>query len=95
MISRLAKTLLAFLLGWTSGIIACLYNQLPLGDAMLRSLGFGLFVAAIVAILAWASETVEQKGYPARLGFWLVAILNFLGIFIVCQLPDRETIPKA
>lgn len=89
MTSRPAKTLLAFLLGWTSGMIAFLVNQLPLGDALLRSLGFGILVAAIVAILAWASETAEQKGYPSWLGFWLVAILNFLGIFIVWLLPER------
>lgn len=76
-------------------MIACLANQLPLGDALLRSVGFGIFVAAIVAVLAWASETVEQKGYPSWLGFLLVAILNFLGIFIVWLLPERETKPEA
>lgn len=95
MTSRPAKTLLAFLLGWTSGMIACLVNQLPLGDVLLRSLSFGILVAAIVALLAWASETAEQKGYPSWLGFWLVAILNILGMFIVWLLPDRETKPKA
>ena len=76
-------------------MIACLVNQLPLGDVLLRSLSFGILVAAIVALLAWASETAEQKGYPSWLGFWLVAILNILGMFIVWLLPDRETKPKA
>jgi ABC-type transport system involved in cytochrome c biogenesis permease subunit len=95
MISRLAKTLLAFILGWTSGLIACLGNQLPLGNALLRSLGFGILVAVIVAVLAWASETAEQKGYPGWLGFWLVVILNILGILIIWLLPERKAINGA
>lgn len=91
MTPHLSKPLLAFLLGWTAGLIACLVNQLPLGDALLRSLGFGILVAVIVAVLAWASETAEQKGYQGWLGFWLVVILNLLGIFIVWLLPHRNT----
>ena len=89
MTSRPTKTLLALMMGFASGMIACLVNQLPLWDTLLRSLGFGVLVAAIVAVLAWASETAEQKGYPTWLGFWLVAILNILGIFIVWLLPQR------
>lgn len=91
MIPRPAKTLLAFILGWTSSMVACLVNQLPLGDALLRSLGFGILVSAIVAVLAWASETAEQKGYPGWLGFWLVVVLNIVGIFIIWLLPERNT----
>lgn len=90
MTSRPTKTLLAFLLGWTSGMITCLVNHLSLGDTLLRSLGFGILVAAIVAVLAWASETAEQKGYPTWLGFWLVVILNVLGIIIIGLLPYQK-----
>lgn len=92
---RPAKTLLALFLGFTAGVIACLVNQLPLGGALLRALSFGILVAAIVAILSWASETAEQKGYPAWLGFWLVMILNILGIFIIWLLPQRKVINRA
>lgn len=95
MTSRPAKTLFAFLLGWASGTIACLVNQIPLGNALLRALGFGVLVATIVAVLAWVSETAKQKGYPSWLGFWLVAILNILGIIIIMLLPERKAIHSA
>ena len=76
-------------------MIACLTNQLPLGDALLHSLGFGFLVAVIVAVLAWASETAAQKGYPGWLGFGLVVILHLLGIFIIWLLPERKAIHGA
>jgi uncharacterized membrane protein len=73
-----------------SGMIVCMFNQLRLGDAMLRSLSFGILVAVIVSILAWASEAAEQKGYPSWLGFWLAVILNVFGILIIWLLPDQD-----
>ena len=89
------KTILALILGAVAGLIASLVNGTSLVDALLRAVAFGILVAAIVACLAWASNTAEQKGYPSWLGFWLVVILNLLGPIIVWLLPERKSLNAA
>jgi uncharacterized membrane protein len=51
---------------------------------------FGLLVGVVVAILSWAFNYAGAKGYSGWMGFFLVLVLNVLGVLLLLILPARN-----
>jgi hypothetical protein len=81
--------LTALVLGYSLGLSLLLSNVLGFVQAAGRSLALALLVGLVVWLLSWASETAAHKGYSPSLGFWLVILLNLVGLLVLLWLPPR------
>jgi hypothetical protein len=83
------RVLTALVLGFSLGLISSMSNGLSFVPAAGRGAAFALLVGLLVWLLSWASETAVHKGYSPWLGFWLVILLNLVGILVLLWLPSR------
>ena len=85
-----ARTASAFILGFLVGLAVSMLNGGGVAVSIAAAAVFGLLVGIVVSILAWAFDYAEMKGYNGWLGFFLVLILNILGVLLLLVLPDRN-----
>jgi drug/metabolite transporter (DMT)-like permease len=90
MLSTKQRTLISLALGIIAGFVFSLINGRDVPTSLLSALIFGILVAAIVAVLSWAMEYAQRKGYPGWMGFLLVLFLNIVGVLILWLLPERR-----
>ncbi len=81
---------MAAILGFVSGFAIAMANGRDALAALGDALVFALLVSAIVAVLAWASETAARKGYSPWLGVLAVVLLNVFGVALLLWLPVRR-----
>lgn len=83
------RTLIAVVASFVIGFIIQVINGFSVTTALLGAVIFSIFVGVSVAILSWAGDYAERKGYPFWVGFLLVFFLNIIGIVILFLLPLR------
>lgn len=93
-ISRTTRTFLALLMGFLIGLVILLINGRTIGASIIGALIFSVLVGVIVAILSWAFEYAERKGYSGWVGFFLVLILNIIGVILLLLLPSKNQQPN-
>ena len=55
-----------------------------------NALILALVVGAIVAVFHWAMAIARRKGYSPWVGFWVVVVLNVIGVVLLLGLPVRS-----
>lgn len=90
MSSTKQRILTSLVLGFITGFVFSLLNSRDVQTSLISALIFSLLVAAIVAVLSWAVDTAQGKGYPGWVGFLLVLCLNIVGVLILWLLPERR-----
>jgi hypothetical protein len=85
-----ARTASAFILGFVIGLVVSMLNGGGAAVSISAAAVFGLLVGIVVAILSWAFNYAEAQGYSGWLGFFLVLILNILGVLLLLMLPARN-----
>lgn len=83
-------TLTSILVAFAVGFGISLLNGRDLSGALYSGFYFSLIIGAIVAILSWAFNYAEIKGYSGWVGFTLVLFLNIIGLFILLLLPVKQ-----
>jgi hypothetical protein len=91
MISRTTRTLLALLMGFLLGLVILIINGRTIGASIVGAFIFSVLVGVIVAMLSWAYEYAERKGYSGWVGFFLILLLNIVGIILLLLLPSKIT----
>ena len=86
----LKRIAVAVALAFAIALTVSLANGLAAPLALRNSLLFTLLVTAIVAVLDWAMAAAQRKDYSPWLGFWLVIVLQLLGIVMLLILPARS-----
>lgn len=83
-------TLTSILVAFTVGFVVSLLNGGGLRGSLYSGFYFSLLVGAIIAILSWAYNYAEIKGYNGWVGFLLLLLLNIIGLFILVLLPVKQ-----
>lgn len=84
------RTILAFIASLVLGIVIPFWKGQGLFLSLQHGFIFAIIVTVIVAMLSWGIEIAVKKGYPAWVGFFLVAIFDILGLLILTFLPNRS-----
>jgi uncharacterized membrane protein len=85
-----ARTASAFVLGFVIGLAVSIMNGGGVAVSIAAAAVFGLLVGIVISILSWAFNYAEAKGYSGWLGFFLVLVLNILGVLLLLVLPARN-----
>ncbi len=85
---------LAFFLSFFLGFIVAFSNKRDILLSIQSSFIFAVLVALVVALLVWGMNIAVKKGYPDWVGFFLVLVLNILGIFLLAILPSKTATTK-
>ena len=83
------RIVLAFIIGFLVGSVISFLNRPDLLLSLQAGFIFAVNVTVIVAILSWGVDITVKKGYPDWVGFFLVLILNILGLLILGILPNK------
>jgi drug/metabolite transporter (DMT)-like permease len=78
------------ILAFVSAFAISLANGLGALTSLGNALFFSLLISAIVAVLVWAMEIAQRKGYDPRVGFWTIIVLNLFGVVLLLWLPARN-----
>ena len=83
------RIVLAFIIGLLVGSVISFLNGRGLLLSIKAGFSFAVFVAFVVSMLSWGIDIAVKKGYPDWVGFFLVLVLNILGLLILAILPNK------
>lgn len=89
--NRWVRILFAVLASLAIAVTVSLINGKSLIQSILSGLILALIVGVLVALLAWAIDTAQAKGYRAWVGLLLVVLLNLVGVIVLLLLPSKKS----
>jgi len=92
MFSRWHKVLIATLAGLVVALVVSLINGRNLVQSVLSGLILALIAGILVAVLSWAMDTAQAKGYRAWVGVLLIVLLNLVGVVVLLLLPSKKSV---
>lgn len=83
------RILLALIISFLLSVFISFSNGRDLLLSLQSGFIFAIIVATIVAMLSWGMDIAVEKGYSGWVGFFLVLILNVLGLVLLAVVPNK------
>jgi len=84
------RIIAAVVLGFVIGFLGAVINGQPLVRSLVGAAMLAMLVGAIVAVLSWAIDVAQDKGYSAWIAVLALLALNVFGLLLLMLLPARE-----